>query len=77
MVRTIITPDNTNVKLSIPPDYVGRRIEVMYYPVDELIEENPLPTKPMSSFRGMLSEAEGNELQEYVKKSREEWDRDS
>jgi hypothetical protein len=77
MVRTIITPDNTNVKLSIPPDYVGRRIEVMYYPVDELVEENSPAAKNMSSFRGVLSEAEGNELQEYVKKSRAEWARDS
>jgi hypothetical protein len=77
MVRIIITPDNTNVKLSIPPDYVGRRIEVIYYPVDELVEENAPATKNMSSFRGVLSEAEGNELQEYVKKSRAEWDRDS
>jgi hypothetical protein len=77
MIRTIITPANTNVKLTFPSDYVGRAIEVMYYPVDELIEEKPLSVKTMSSFRGVLSEAEGNELQEYVKKSREEWDRDS
>jgi putative transposon-encoded protein len=77
MVRTIITPENTSVKLSIPSDYVGRRIEVMYYPVDELIEEKPLTPKNMSVFKGLLSEAEGNELQEYVKKSREEWDRNS
>jgi hypothetical protein len=77
MVRTIIIPDNTNVNLSIPSDYVGRRIEVMYYPVDELMEEKPLNTKNMALFRGILSKEEGNELQEYVKKSREEWDRDS
>jgi hypothetical protein len=77
MVRTIITPDNTKVNLSIPPDYVGRKIEVLYYPVDELIEEKSLTTKNMSLFRGILSEEEGNELQEYVKKSREEWERDS
>ena len=77
MVRTIITPDNTNVNLSIPSDYVGRKIEVMYYPVDELIEEKPLTPKTMASFRGLLSEAEGNELQEHIKRSRNEWDRDS
>jgi hypothetical protein len=77
MVRTIITPDNANVNLSIPSDYIGRRIEVLYYPVDELIEEKSMATKKMSSFRGLLSEEEGNELQEYVKKSRDEWDRDS
>jgi len=77
MVRTIITPADTNVKLSIPSDYVGRKLEVMYYPVDELVEENPLAVKTMAAFRGILSEAEGNDLQEYVKKSREEWERDS
>jgi len=77
MIRTIITPDNTNVNLSIPSDYVGRKIEVMYYPVDELIEEKPLVAKNMSSFKGLLSESEGNELQDYVKKSRDEWNRDS
>ncbi|HEX3385392.1 MAG TPA: hypothetical protein VHS53_09400 [Mucilaginibacter sp.] len=75
MVRTIITPDKTDVHLSIPPNYVGRQIEVMYYPVDELTEEKQLTTKTMSAFKGILSEAEGNELQEYVRKSREEWDR--
>jgi hypothetical protein len=76
MVRTIITPDDTNVNLSIPPDYIGRKIEVLYYPVDELIEGKSSNSKNMSAFRGALTEDEGNELQEYVKKSREEWDRD-
>jgi len=75
MVRTIITPDNTNVNLSIPQDYVGRKIEVLYYPVDEVTEEQQPIVKTMSAFKGILSEAEGNALQEYVKKSREEWDR--
>jgi hypothetical protein len=77
MVRTTITPDNTNVNLSIPPDYVGRKLEVMYYPIDELLEEKITAPKNMANFRGALSEEEGNELQEYVKKSRSEWERDS
>ncbi|MBS1532137.1 MAG: hypothetical protein JSU01_17680 [Bacteroidetes bacterium] len=74
MVRTIITPENTSVKLSIPPDYVGKKIEVLYYPVDEVTEEQQPAAKTMSAFKGILSEAEGNALQEYVKRSREEWD---
>lgn len=72
MVRTVIIPENTNVNLSIPSDYVGRRIEVLYYPVDELVEEMPSNKKNMALFRGVLSKEEGNELQEYVKKSRQE-----
>jgi len=77
MVRTVITPENTNISLSIPSDYVGRKLEVLYYAVDELLEDQPAIQKNMSAFRGVLSEKEGNELQEYVKKSREEWDRNS
>jgi hypothetical protein len=30
----------------------------------------------MSSFKGILSSDEADQLQEFVKKSREEWDRD-
>ena len=76
MIRTVITPENTSINLSVPSNYVGRKIEIMCYPIDELIEEKPLAAKSMASFRGVLSENEGKELQEYVKKSREEWDKD-
>ena len=71
MARTIITPDSTDIKLSIPSDYIGRKIEVLNYPVDELIEEKPIIPKSMASFRGILSREEGNALQKYVKKSKE------
>lgn len=76
MIRTILIPDNTDVHLSIPDDYVGRKIEVMCYPVDELVENKPKLPKSMASFKGVLSAEESDQLQEYVKKSREEWDRD-
>jgi len=74
MIRTIIIPSNTDVHLSIPKDYVGKKIEVVYYPVDELIEQKR-PVKTMDSFKGILSNEDADELQEYVKKSREEWNK--
>lgn len=79
MVRTVLTPDNISVKLSIPRKYVGRKIEVIYYPIDEVIEEKTETAKEpktMAAFKGLLSEKEADELQEYVTKSREEWERD-
>ncbi|WP_257670443.1 hypothetical protein [Parapedobacter tibetensis] len=79
MVRTIITPDNISIKLSIPKKYIGRKIEVIYYPVDEVVEEKTEAVKQpktMASFKGLLSGKEADELQEYVAKSREEWERD-
>jgi hypothetical protein len=77
MIRTILIPDDTKVQFLIPRNYVGRKIEVMCYPVDELVEENnDLAVGKMSSFRGILSSEETDRLQEYVRKSREEWKRD-
>jgi len=77
MIRTVLIPNNTDVHLSIPDNYVGRKIEVMCYPLDELVEESEYtPPKSMASFKGVLSSTEADQLQEYVKKSREEWDRD-
>ena len=79
MIRTILIPNNTDIHLSIPGSYVGRKIEVMCYPVDELTQDNDdesAPPKLMASFKGALSAEEADQLQEYVKKSREEWDRD-
>jgi hypothetical protein len=76
MVRTIVTPENNLLSLSIPNSYVGKKIEVLYYAVDEVEEEaKPVKTNTMAHFKGILSEEEANQLQEYVKKSREEWDR--
>ena len=78
MIRRVLIPDNTDVHLSIPESYVGRKIEVTCYPVDELTEENDesIPPKLMASFKGILSSKETDQLQEYIKKSREEWNRD-
>ena len=75
MIRTTIIPEDTDIHLSIPEDYVGRTIEVMYYPLDELVEENS-PSKLMAEFKGILSNAEADALQDHIKKSREEWNRD-
>ena len=76
MVRTIITPENNHLSLSIPNSYVGKKIEVLYYALDEIKEEEtPVKANTMARFRGILTAEEANQLQEYVKKSREEWDR--
>lgn len=37
MVRTSITPEQTDIHISVPQNYVGRKLEVLLYPVDELI----------------------------------------
>ncbi len=71
MTKTFITPENNNIFLSVPEEYIGKKIEVLMYAVDEVDELKTETT--MAEFEGILSEDEANQLQEYVKQSREEW----
>ena len=75
MIRTKVVPTNTDLHLSIPEDYVGKEIEVMCYPVNDLTEPEITATK-MSAFKQLLTVEEANNLHDYVQKSREEWNRD-
>ncbi|GHT62669.1 hypothetical protein FACS189451_07570 [Bacteroidia bacterium] len=73
MVRTVITPENTNIMLSIPDTYVGKRIEVTFLALDELMQP---PKKTLGDFWGTLSEEDGLLLKEHTQRAREEWNRD-
>ncbi|EMJ94096.1 hypothetical protein [Leptospira alstonii] len=72
MIRTRLTPQNTDLHLSIPEGYVGKNIEVLLYAVDE-IKEEPKSPATMKDFRGTLSKESAAKLQEKVQKEREEW----
>lgn len=76
MIRTTIKPTNRDVHISIPDSYVGKNLEVLLFSTDEPINIVPAEVNTMSQYKGMLSSEEANELQEYVRKSREEWERD-
>jgi hypothetical protein len=39
MTRTIITPEHTRVSLSIPADYIGTKLEVLIFPVDDVVSK--------------------------------------
>jgi hypothetical protein len=41
MFRTVITPDNSNIHLLIPNNYIRRKLELLLYAIDELKEEQP------------------------------------
>lgn len=73
MTKTTITPENNSVLLFIPENYVGKKLEVLMYEVEELTE-NKNSQKTMSAYKGILTREEAEQLQEYVKQSREEWD---
>ena len=78
MIKATVTPKNTDLHISIPPGYVGKKIEVILYSLEEADAlTTPLEKKAKpSDFAGTLSTAEATALLNYVAQSRNEWERD-
>jgi hypothetical protein len=53
MIRTTITPTQTNVEITIPKDYVGKQIEIFLFSSDE-ISTAEQPLKENNNLRGKL-----------------------
>ena len=76
MIKTIITPNENILHLSIPNNYVGEELEVLLYRTDEIsIEKNNKPNNA-ARFKGLLSKNEAEKYHNYLKQGREEWERD-
>lgn len=71
MIRTIITPADTNINLSVPEDYVGKPIEVTFLALDEL-QQKPAK-KTMADFWGVISNETAKTLYQQAEESRNEW----
>jgi len=75
MVRTIITPLNTDVHLLIEKEYVGKTLEITYLALDEL-EHTPQKRKTMADFWNSLSDDAAQKLHQNVEQMRSEWEKD-
>lgn len=71
MIRTIITPADTNINLSVPEDYVGKPIEVTFVALDEL-QQKPAK-KTMADFWGVISNETAKTLYQRAEESGNEW----
>ena len=77
MIKTVVTPHKNSYNLAIPDHYIGRKIEILLYALDEVSEEeNILPKKSMADFSGIISENDYQTLKAHTKKARKEWNRD-
>jgi len=77
MIRTTIIPVTTNVYLSIPKEYIGKKVEVLLYTIEESEPSPSVETsgKKPSDFFGTLSREDGEKMQAYITNSRNEWER--
>ncbi len=75
MIKTIVTPKDNNLYLTIPNSYIGRELEVLLYAKDELQEEKLKSQKTLANFTGILSENDYQSLKSHTEKARKEWNR--
>ena len=71
MVKTLIIPEDNFIKLAIPPEYIGKQLEVTYEPVTKKPEQQ----MTMADFWGILSDDTIAELYKSVESSKNEWER--
>jgi hypothetical protein len=50
MIRTVVTPKNQELSIQIPPNYVGKRVEVIAFTIDEAIDESEKTDKTVTHF---------------------------
>ena len=75
MIKTITIPQNNSFSLTIPNNYIGKKIEILMYALDEVEDEKPAaPKKTMADFWGSISDATAKELHKSTEDSRNSWE---
>jgi hypothetical protein len=61
MIRTHITPQQANILIPVPQNYIGKEVEVLLYTMDELEEEKPKVNNMPNSY-GVLTKVATTKL---------------
>jgi hypothetical protein len=73
MIKTIVIPNQDNLNIVIPKNYIGKKIEVLLYSLDEIVVDK---TKSMADFWNVISDETADKLHQNINKNRNEWERD-
>ena len=71
MIKTTIIPQQTNINILVPQNYIGKKIEVLLYAVDEITTYAP-KNVTMADFWGVISDETAQKLHKNVAESKEE-----
>ncbi len=75
MIKTITIPKKNTYNLSIPDNYIGKKVEILMYALDEVAEEKTtIPKKTMADFWGTISDDTAAELHKSVEESKNSWE---
>jgi hypothetical protein len=79
MIQAIVKPNKTDfdMSVSLPNEYIGKEVHVLFYINDEVVttKASVKSNKKPSDFFGTLNKEDGEKMQAYVTKSRNEWER--
>jgi hypothetical protein len=55
MIREIVKPNNNNLVINIPDEYIGQEIEYIVFPLHKNIKKNPKENIDIDSIGGILN----------------------
>ncbi len=55
MIRTVVTPDQQNISINLPKNFIGKQVEVIAFTIDEAIKEPLTMDKPLTHFASQKS----------------------
>lgn len=59
MIRTIVTPDKNYLSFNIPEKYIGRKMEIIAFVIDEPLDDVIYTTKSSKSFSAIKLNTQG------------------
>ena len=73
MVKTVIEPKEGTYNLQIPANYIGKKVEVLFYTLDEITENKQIKTKLSDKYKNAFSKEDAKSFDEHTKNMRNEW----
>ena len=77
MIRTLVIPNQNNLVVQIPNNYIGKTIEITCIAIDEVEEITEQPLNLLSKYKGVLnlSKMQQTEFENYVNDGRAAWNK--
>ena len=74
MIRTVVTPINNDLHLILPNEYIGRKIEISYFPLDDISTSVQNSNISVTDLWNTISDETAEKLHNNINEMRKEWD---
>ena len=77
MIETTVVPQQTDILLSLPIEYIGKKVRILMYAVEEIVEKTAAKPKiKAADFKQLFTADESKRFNDYLEQTRNEWERD-